>query len=200
DILFRVDNRQEYRMHFDLRHRTAHASTGRFPEPATAGNLPSGEAYIVPYEGEKKAESRTAGVLPVEIGGEVVLYRIEKNRAVAVESAGPTSQAEIEYLHREPAYGNLAELGFGVLADFGLQPVGEVLLDEKLGLHVAFGRSEHFGGIVGPKDFSSPAAVIHLDRIYIPETQPRVTAAEVVLVQPRGKKVPIMKDGRFIIF
>lgn len=200
DILFRVDNRLDYRMHFDLRNRTAHASTGRFPDQATAGNLPSGEAYIVPYEGEQKTESATAGLLPVEIGGEVVLYRIEKNRAISVESTGSTSEAEAEFLKREPAYGNLAELGLGVLADFGLRPVGEVLLDEKLGLHVAFGRSEHFGGIVGPKDFSSPAAVIHLDRIYIPETQPRVTVAEAVLIYPRGKNSVIMKDGRFTIF
>ncbi len=200
DILFRVDNRLDYRMHFDLRNRTAHASTGRFPDQATAGNLPSGEAYIVPYEGEQKTESATAGLLPVEIGGEVVLYRIEKNRAISVESTGSTSEAETEFLKREPAYGNLAELGLGVLADFGLRPVGEVLLDEKLGLHVAFGRSEHFGGIVGPRDFSSPAAVIHLDRIYIPETQPRVTVAEAVLIYPRGKNGLIMKDGRFTIF
>jgi len=200
EVLFRVDGRLEYRMHFDLRNRSAHASTGRFPETGTAGNLPSGEAYIAPYEGEKKTPSATAGVLPVEIGGEIVLYRVEKNRAVAVESTGPTSTSELEYLQREPAYGNMAELGFGVLADFGLQPVGEVLLDEKLGLHVAFGRSEHFGGIVGPKDFSSPAAVIHLDRIYIPETQPRVAVAEAALTYPRGKKETVMKDGRFTIF
>ncbi len=200
DLLFRVDGNLEYRIHFDLRNRTAHASTGRFPDPATAGNLPSGEAYIVPYEGEKKTESKTAGLLPVEIGGEIVIYRIEKNRAVGIESTGPTSEAETDFLRREPAYGNLAELGFGVLADFGLQPVGEILLDEKLGLHVAFGRSEHFGGIVGPKDFSSPAAVIHLDRIYIPESQPRVTVGEVILIYPRGKKESVMKDGRFTIF
>lgn len=199
DLLFRVDGRLEYRMHFDLRHRTAHSSTGRFPDLGTAGNLPSGEAYIVPYEGEKKAASATAGILPVEIGGEVVLYRIQKNKAVSAEG-GPTAEAENDYLKREPAYGNLAELGFGVLGNFGLLPCGEVLLDEKLGLHVAFGRSDHFGGRVGPKDFSTPAAVIHLDRIYIPEIQPRVAVAEVTLSYARGRTETIMKNGRYTIF
>jgi len=63
-----------------------------------------------------------------------------------------------------------------VLAGAGV----EVLLDEKLGLHVAFGRSDHFGGRVGPTDFSSPAEVIHLDRIYIPATQPRIAVYSVV--------------------
>ena len=52
---------------------------------------------------------------------------------------------------------------------------------EKLGLHVAFGRSEHFGGTVGPDDFSAPDRVIHLDRVYIPEVQPRVIVREVDL-------------------
>jgi len=200
DVLFRVDGRLEYRMHFDLRHRTAHSSTGRFPDPGTAGNLPSGEAYIVPYEGEKGEASSTAGILPVEIGGEVVLYRVENNRAVSADPGGPTAEAENEYLKREPAYGNMAELGFGVLGDFGLLPCGEVLLDEKLGLHVAFGRSDHFGGRVGPKDFSSPAAVIHLDRIFVPEIQSRVAAAEVILSFAHGPTETIMRDGRYTIF
>jgi len=65
----------------------------------------------------------------------------------------------------------MAELGFGVLKDFGILPVGKILQDEKLGFHIAFGRSEHFGGIIGPDDFSSPEEVIHLDRIYISATQ-----------------------------
>ena len=200
DVLFRVDGRLEYRMRFDLRGRTAHASTGRFPDPGTAGNLPSGEAYIVPNEGEGKTPSATFGDLPVEIGGEVVVYRIRENKAVSVEPGGPSAAAEAEYLSREPAYGNMAELGFGVLAGFGLEPCGEILLDEKLGLHVAFGRSEHFGGSVGPGNFSSPAAVIHLDRIYIPKIQPRIEVAEVVFHYSRGRDETVMKAGRYAIF
>lgn len=200
DVLFRVDGRLECRMHFDLRGRTAHSSTGRIPDPGTADNLPSGEAYIVPNEGDEKTESETAGVLPVEIGGEVVLYEIKHNKAVAVEAGGPAAEAERGFLSREPAYGNMAELGFGVLADFGLEPCGKVLLDEKLGLHIAFGRSEHFGGNVGPENFSSPAAVIHLDRIYIPKVQPRIEIAEVTFAYGRGRIERVMKDGRYVIF
>jgi leucyl aminopeptidase (aminopeptidase T) len=187
-------------MHFDLRWRAAHASSGRFPELGTAGNLPSGEAYIVPYEGEAGEESRTAGTLPVEIDGEAVLFTIRANHAVTVEGDGPAAQAERAHLAAEPAYGNMAELGFGVLADFGLEPIGEILLDEKLGLHVAFGRSEHFGGAVGPKDFSSPAAVIHLDRIYIPQAQPRIGVNAVVLGFADGRRETVMAGGAYTIF
>ena len=41
----------------DLRHRTGHASGGLFPTNGVAGNLPSGEAYIVPYEGEIEGDA-----------------------------------------------------------------------------------------------------------------------------------------------
>ncbi|MFO7609609.1 MAG: hypothetical protein R6X35_10510 [Candidatus Krumholzibacteriia bacterium] len=181
----------------DLRHRTGHASGGLFPRNGVAGNLPSGEAYIVPYEGERPDDpSASAGSLPVQIDGEVVIYRIAGNKAVAVTSDGPISRAEAARIAAEPAYANLAELGLGVLGDFGLEPCGEILLDEKLGLHIAFGRSDHFGGTVAPGDFSSPDAVIHLDRVYIPQTQPGVAVVSVRLVGPDLDRV-ILADGVF---
>jgi aminopeptidase len=198
DVRFRVDGRDEHRVFFDLRHRAAHASSGRFPDPGTAGNLPSGEAYIVPYEGEAGEASRTAGILPVEIDGEVVLFDVRGNRAVKARGRGRAARAEREHLAQEPAYGNMAELGFGVLGDFGLEPIGEILLDEKLGLHVAFGRSDHFGGIVGPRDFSSPEAVIHLDRIYIPGVMPRVDVVEVALGYTDGRREVVMANGAYV--
>ena len=187
-------------LHLDLRHRTGHASGGLLPDPGVAGNLPSGEAYIVPYEGERPGDpSRTAGIMPVQFGAEVVRYRIENNIAVAVLTEGPASQAEAEHLQREPAYGNLAELGLGVLAAFGLKPIGEILLDEKLGLHLAFGRSDHFGGQVGPAQFSGPGAVIHIDRVYVPETQPDVQVLAVDLTLPDGSTVALMRDGAYTV-
>jgi len=203
EIEFVKDGLEPHKMLFDLRFRSAHESSGRFPKKGAAGNLPSGEAYIVPYEGEKGPASRTRGELPVEISGEVLVFAVEGNKAVAVRPAatlGPAWKDEAEHLRREPAYGNMAELGFGVLGDFGIGPVGEILLDEKLGLHVAFGRSDHFGGRIGPADFSRPEEVVHLDRIYIPATQPRVAACSVVFRYPGGAEEVIMTDGRYRIF
>jgi aminopeptidase len=197
EVEFLVDGGRRYAMVFDLRHRTAHESSGRFPAKGTAGNLPSGEAYIVPYEGEKKDASLTEGILPVQVDDEIVMFTVEGNRAVSVRGAGGAREAEAAHLEREPAYGNMAELGFGVLGDFGLLPVGETLLDEKLGLHVAFGRSDHFGGRVGPADFSSAAEVIHLDRIYIPATQPRILVGSVVLRYPDSSLEVLMENGRY---
>jgi len=126
DIRFTADDGREFAMRFDLRHRTAHASSGRFPERGMAGNLPSGEAYIVPYEGERDTPTATEGRLPVQIGDEIVVFTVRKNRAVEVEGPGAAAAEERDHLGREPAYGNMAELGFGVLGAFGLAPVGEI--------------------------------------------------------------------------
>ncbi|MCC6653102.1 MAG: hypothetical protein IT348_18260 [Candidatus Eisenbacteria bacterium] len=198
ELRFEVDGRDMHELTLDLRHRTGHASDGALETPGTAGNLPSGEAYIVPYEGEVAGEpSATRGVLPVQFGPDLVLFHIEGNRALRVSGEGAAAAEQSAWLEREPAYGNIAELGLGVLADLGVLPVGEILLDEKLGLHVAFGRSDHFGGQVGAAAFSSPAAVVHIDRVYLPELQPRVVPCRVDLVLDDGTVIALMRDGRY---
>ncbi len=204
-VEFLVKGEREFKMFFDLRFRTAHLSPGRFPEKGTAGNLPSGETYIVPYEGERDERTRTGGTLPVQIGEDILLFSVEENRAIGVEHyAGsresPALKDERDHLQREPAYGNMAEIGFGVLADFGLKPINEILLDEKLGFHIAFGRSDHFNGIVGPGAFSSPKEVIHLDRIYIQATQPLIAVKSVILGFEDNSSETIMEHGRYLIF
>jgi hypothetical protein len=200
ELRFAVTGGGAHELVLDLRHRTAHASGGLLPEPGTAGNLPSGEAYIVPYEGERPGDpSSSSGDLPVQLGDEVVVFRIEENRATRVEGTGEPARREAEHLRREPAYGNMAELGLGVLADFGVLPVGELLLDEKLGLHVAFGRSDHFGGQVGAAQFTSPAEVVHLDRVYVPAAQPRVSVRGLDLVMASGERVALLRDDRYVI-
>jgi hypothetical protein len=195
-VSFSVGDRT-HELFLDLRHNQSHASGGLFPANGNAGNLPSGETYIVPYEGEREGDpSLTSGEIPVQFADEVVVYGIQNNRAREILSDGPHSAAEAEYIRNEPAYANLSELGLGVLGDFGLSPTGSILLDEKLGLHIAFGRSDHFGGSVSPDDFSSPDAVVHIDRVYIPEVQPLVTVDSLVLEGPQGDR-EIMRDNQW---
>jgi hypothetical protein len=182
----------------DLRYRSATASGGQLTEPGTAGNLPAGETYIVPYEGERAGDpSRSSGTLPLELDGELMFYRIENNRVADVLGQGTRAARERSEVEREPAYANVAELGLGVLAGYGVKPIGELLLDEKLGLHVAFGRSDHFGGQVGVSDFSAPERVVHIDRVYLPEVQPQVRAKSVDLELPSGTR-PLMRDGAYV--
>jgi hypothetical protein len=188
-----------HELRLDLRHRKATASGGLFPNPGMAGNLPSGETYIVPYEGENDGEpSLTEGELPLELDGELMVYRIERNRVVAVVGDGPRARAEHKEIHDEPAYANVAELGLGLLADYGVEPVGTLLLDEKLGLHVAFGRSDHFGGQVGAADFTAPEKVVHIDRVYIPQVQPSIEVRSVDLELEESVGEPLMRDGRYV--
>ena len=198
-IVFSVLGKQ-YDMLFDLRHRTAHASGGLMREPGVVGNLPSGEAYIVPYEGERTDDpSKTAGTLPVQFGDEIVLYNITANKATDVLTQGPRSEEERKKLTAEPAYGNIAEIGIGVLGEWGVTPVGSILLDEKLGLHIAFGRSEHFGGVTSPASFRDPKNVVHIDRVYIPTIQPLVHVEEVAFVYASGNRETILKSGMYTV-
>jgi hypothetical protein len=200
DIVFEVDGKTEHRLKLDLRHRRGHASGGLFPNPGTAGNLPSGETYIVPYEGEQEGDpSRSAGELPVQFGDDVVVYKIENNRAVEVAGGSPAALEEKQKLKEEPAYGNMAELGLGVLSDFGIEPSGSILLDEKLALHIAFGRSDHFGGQVGAKQFSKPEAVVHIDRVYLESIQPRVWVKSAKLRKAAGGVVELIRDNKYVI-
>ena len=199
NIRFEANNRH-FALEIDLRHRPAHASDGLMREPGTVANLPSGEAYIVPYEGEKAGDpSTTKGEIPVQFGDEVVVYRIECNKAVDVLTSGPASDNERSKLRNEPAYGNIAELGLGVLGEWGVRAMGSILVDEKLGLHIAFGRSEHFGGSTGPAAFRKPENVIHIDRVYVPSSQPAISVPEVSLTYEGGMSEVIMVNGKYIV-
>ncbi|MFQ5639851.1 MAG: hypothetical protein ACE5IR_17875 [bacterium] len=198
EINFLVEN-QTYEFFVDIRYRSGFASSGLLRTRGIAGNLPSGEAYIVPYEGELAKESKTAGLLPVQFGDEIVVYKIERNRAIDVLSRGAKSEVEKNKLATEPAYGNIAEIGFGVLRPFGIKPIGVVLLDEKLGLHIAFGRSDHFGGATSPQHFFDSNNVVHIDRIYIPEVQDKITTKKVVLEYPDKQREEMIRDGEYLI-
>jgi leucyl aminopeptidase (aminopeptidase T) len=191
---------KDYIIDCDLRHRTATASSGMFHDDMIVGNLPSGETYIVPYEGEIEGDaSRTNGEIPVQFGDEIVVYKVVENRAIEILTEGEESAKQKAMLEAEPAYGNIAELGHGILADFGCTAVGSLLMDEKLGLHIAFGRSEHFGGIVSPKSFNDPKKVVHIDRVYVDSLQPDILAKEVLLFYPDGREEVIMVDGKWTV-
>ncbi len=197
-IRFRVAG-TTHRLDLDLRFRVGHSSGGLLRLPGTAGNVPSGESYIVPYEGERAGDpSGSRGTLPVQFEDGMVVYEVANNRVIRVSGEGPAVERERAALAQEPAYANLAELGLGVLGAFGIQPIGEVLLDEKLGPHIAFGRSDHFGGQVGPSHFSSPDRVVHIDRVYLPETQPDVDLYELSLCLPEGD-VNLIRNSRWVL-
>ena len=190
-----------HQMYFDLRYRDAHADDGQLhadKEGARIINLPSGEAYIVPYEGELDGEpSRTEGTLPVMLGEELVLGRVEENLIVEVIGDGPEAAEAREHLTMDEALRNVAELGLG--CNDQAVVTGNVLEDEKvMGMHWAFGLSDHLGGTVGVDDFSDPMHVEHRDWVY-PQGGP-IEISSLILEYEDGTSEEIIRDGEYAVF
>jgi hypothetical protein len=197
----RVEFSTGHEMYFDLRYRDAHADDGQLlahSEGARIINLPSGEAYIAPYEGELEGEpSRTEGSIPILLGGELVVARVEENHVLELIGDGPQADEARAYLSLDQARGNIAELGLGCNDKAVVS--GRVLEDEKvMGMHWANGLSEHLGGTVGPDDFSDPQYAVHTDWVY-----PKGGAIEIsslVLEYEDGKNEEILLDGQYTVF
>ena len=158
-----------HRVHFDLRYRRGLGDDGQCLRDRGHRliNLPSGEAFIVPYEGEREGDaSRTDGEIPVQEPDGRVVFQVRENRIVAVSGdVEPATRLEAWFLE-DPARANVAELGLG--CNPSAVVLGSVLEDEKAGLHWAYGRSEHLGGVTGPDAFRNPRNVIHQDIVYAP--------------------------------
>jgi leucyl aminopeptidase (aminopeptidase T) len=188
-----------HRCWFDLRHRRAEMDDGslpRFKEGDRIINLPSGETFIVPYEGEfEDVPSWTAGTIPVVEGDELVLFHVVANTVVVVEGDGPVADRYAAFFDEDPARANVAEVAFGV--NDRAEVTGIVIEDEKAGFHWAFGRSDHLGGVVGVDDFVSPASVVHQDIVYAKGNPIQVERAD--LVRPSGERIVVIKDGAYML-
>jgi hypothetical protein len=188
-----------HRCWFDLRHRRAEMDDGflpRFKAGDRIINLPSGETFIVPYEGEKAGiPSWTAGTIPVSENGELFAFQVVGNRIVAVDGSGPVAARYRGFFAADAARANVAEVAFGV--NDRAEVTGSVLEDEKAGFHWAFGRSDHLGGVTGVAAFVSPASVVHQDIVYARGNPIQVLEAR--LVHPDGRHVTMIRDGEYVI-
>jgi len=187
-----------HKWHVDLRHHKALMDDGQLPrgkaDPVI--NLPSGESFQVPYEGERAGDpSQTAGEVPVRVGEELIVYRIEANRIIDV-IGGPEANKSRAYFQHDASRSNVAEFAFG--CNPGAVVWGNVLEDEKAGFHWAYGRSEHLGGSVGPSDFNRPETIVHVDIVYASESPIQVGSA--VLNREDGDSVEVIRDGDYVVF
>ncbi|MFX1514469.1 MAG: hypothetical protein ACFFCQ_17990, partial [Promethearchaeota archaeon] len=189
----------------DLRFRKAEADDGRLhpnlpPEHPRLINLPSGEAYSAPYEGEREGElSKTSGQIPVLIKEELIGFIVKENRIVAIEGNGSEAKRYRRYFKEQcPICGNIAELGLG--CNERAVRWGNILEDEKvLGLHWAYGRSEHLGGCIGPEKFPE-GMVTHEDIVYAKTKDRNIPyVAELVLISQDGKEELILHDGQYVL-
>lgn len=161
--------------------RQGHADTGLNHNPGGFSNLPAGEGYVAPLEGESEGviviDGSMAGVGKLE--GEEI--RIIVREGFATEITGGEAASKLLSI-MEPA----GKLAFNV-AEFGIGTndkaiiTGNVLEDEKaIGtVHIAFGDNKSMGGTV--------RVASHLDGVIMNPT-----------VYVDGNL--IMEEGRFLIF
>jgi len=197
----RVEFSSGHQLYFDLRNREPDADDGQAHadrEGIRIINLPSGETCIAPYEGEIEGEpSQTEGHIPAVYGGELVVFEVRENLIADVVGEGPEAARLRGYFAVDNARRNIAELGLGCNDKAVI--CGEVLEDEKvLGMHWAYGRSEHLGGTVGVDAFADPSLVIHQDIVYAKGGP--IEIASLDLEYEDGASEQIMADGEYTVF
>ncbi len=196
EINFDVHGRK-YTLTLDLNFRIGIASSGRFTSDGQAGTIPSGVAYIVPYEGEKSGViSMTEGILPIEKDGMLVLCEVSENRIVCIDGENSFADELRTRISADAAHANIAKLGLGVLCGWGIEPIGIPLFDEKITLHIGLGRSEHIGGVTSPADFKIPTNARHIDYIFHPRLMPDIQISTASL-SIDGNQVCIMARGKY---
>ncbi len=190
-----------HRCLFDLRFRACEADDGYLhrdkADDIPVINLPSGETFQVPYEGEREGvPSRTSGELPVREGDETVVFRVAENRIMGVAGSGAAASRYRAYFEADPARGNIAELAFG--CNDRARVTGNVLEDEKAGFHWAYGRSDHLGGVVGLARFRSAETVVHQDIVYAEGSPIGISRAD--LVAEDGARTSVILDQRYTLW
>lgn len=166
-------------MHICKRGRNADGDDGLLSRPGSFGNLPAGEAYFAPLEGESH------GVMVIEWGltrklESPLTLTIADGRVLRIDGDEPhRKQLEARFAENENCR-NLAELGIGT-NDKACRPDNVLEAEKILGtIHLALGDNTGFGGVV--------AAPFHEDYVFY---QPTVT-----LVMEDGSEEIILDAGK----
>ena len=165
-------------MHICKQGRHAEGDDGLLAADGAFGNLPAGEAYLAPLEGESH------GTMVIEWGPTARLtspltLTIADGQVVRIDGDDPLrKRLEVKFAEN-PNCRNLAELGIGT-NDKASRPDNVLEAEKILGtIHLALGDNTGFGGTV--------AAPFHEDYVFY---QPTVT-----LVLPDGSQEIIIDNG-----
>lgn len=184
------------KLHVDLRYRTAKSESGECSKPGQVINFPSGEAFKVPYEAtpdeiNKFGESKTEGIQPVSIDGELMKFEIKNNRINRIIGEGKKADEMRSFFNENESRRNIAEFAFG--CNQKAVVTGNKLEDEKAsGMHIGYAMSKQLGGKV--------VSDMHEDIIYAKGCP--VEAKNVILTNKDGSKTQVIKDSmiRYEIF
>ena len=169
-------------MHICKRGRIADGDDGLLTAPGSFGNLPAGEAYLAPLEGESH------GVMVVEWGPTSKLENpltltVADGRITRIDGNDPLRASLEARFAENDACRNLAELGIGT-NDKASRPDNVLEAEKIMGtIHLALGDNTGFGGIV--------AAPFHEDYVFY---QPTVT-----LVMEDGSEEIILDNGKLML-
>jgi len=132
-----------------IKGRQAHASSGLFREKGQWGNLPTGEAYLAPLEGQSSGVVVVDGSMAgVGLVREPIRITVEHGYATRIEGADEAERLRaLLEPHGRDAY-TVAEFGIGTNDRAIL--TGVILEDEKVmgTIHIAFGDNKSMGGTV----------------------------------------------------
>jgi len=166
-------------MHICKKGRHAEGDDGLLTADGAFGNLPAGEAYLAPLEGESH------GTMVIEWGPTAKLQSpltliISDGKVLRIEGDDPLRQRLEAKFAENPNCRNLAELGIGT-NDKASRPDNVLEAEKILGtIHLALGDNTGFGGIV--------AAPFHEDYVFY---QPTLT-----LIMPDGSQEIIIDNGQ----
>lgn len=166
-------------MHICKKGRRAEGDDGLLTVDGAFGNLPAGEAYLAPLEGESH------GIMVIEWGPTARLaspltLTVASGRVVRIDGDDPLRQRLEAKFDENANCRNLAELGIGT-NDKASRPDNVLEAEKILGtIHLALGDNTGFGGRV--------AAPFHEDYVFY---QPTVT-----LQMADGTEEIILDNGR----
>jgi hypothetical protein len=165
-----------HQLRIELNGQDAQKSHGLCRTSPDIANLPAGEVYYVPTNGE--------GHFPMKLeDGSIALLTVKGARVVEAEFIEGNPETVKEYDARvksDHATGFLGELGFGTelypIADHDIQ-------DEKAfgTFHVATGRNDHLGGDITTDKFKDKGNATHDDILFSPHKTPEIDAPTVRL-------------------
>lgn len=159
--------------------RKAHASSGLFTEPGQWGNLPTGEAYLAPVEGESHGLVVVDGAM-ASVGMVKTPIRIVVEGGYATDITGGEEAARLLALLEPHGRDARTVAEFGVGTNDKAILTGAIIEDEKVmgTIHIAFGDNKSMGGSV--------RVASHLDGLV---TKPTVWFDE----------EKVMEDGKLLI-
>ena len=176
-------------MYIDLRNRIAGSDRGECINAGQFINLPSGEGFKCPYEGTKNeiksyGPSKTEGILPLIYENDLIKLKVNKNRIIDIIGSGENAKKIGLFFNENKNRRNIAELGIG--CNPMAKITGKTIVDEKVGLHIAYGMSKHLGG----KVYSN----VHQDIVYSKGCP--IEAKNLILINEDGEKIELIKKSK----